>query len=398
MEKEMKKFRDFESAREFVRKLKLNTVEEWMAYCKSGDKPDDIPFSPRDLYKKEFEGYGDWLGTGNVANQKIKKQKIQSNVIQKSTSLSFRPFKEAQEFAQKLGLKSKTEWVLFSKSGNRPDDIPSSPNVKYNSKGWNGYGDWLGTGNVRNIKYQPFNEAREFARALNLKGQKEWHEYCKSGNRPYDIPAQPTAYKKDFKGYGDWLGTGNVRNIKFRPYKEAREFARALNLKNSRDWRTYSKSGDKPDDIPGNPEIGYRKQQAWKGWGDFLGTGKTRFTSKGIFRSFDESKKFVQKLGLKSQKEWVEYCASGNKPDDIPSSPYQIFANKGWKGTGDWLGTGNIRKTMYVEWRPFIQAREFVRSLGIKNYDEWFAYCKSGKKPVDIPSNPWEVYKEWNKK
>ena len=30
----------------------------------------------------------------------------------------------------------------------------------------------------------------------------------------------------------------------------------------------------------------------------------------------------------------------------------------------------------------------FVRGLGLKSYTEWSDYCKSGKKPADIPTDP----------
>ena len=48
----MTKFRDFESAREFVRKLNLKNFTEWREYCKSGNKPDDIPTAPWTVYKE----------------------------------------------------------------------------------------------------------------------------------------------------------------------------------------------------------------------------------------------------------------------------------------------------------------------------------------------------------
>ena len=47
-----KQFRDFKSAREFVRKLNLKGQKEWLDYCKSGNKPDDIPSSPWNVYKE----------------------------------------------------------------------------------------------------------------------------------------------------------------------------------------------------------------------------------------------------------------------------------------------------------------------------------------------------------
>jgi hypothetical protein len=47
----------------------------------------------------------------------------------------------------------------------------------------------------------------------------------------------------------------------WRSFKEAREFARKLNLKNTTEWKEYCKSGSKPDDIPVNPWKVYKE---WK--------------------------------------------------------------------------------------------------------------------------------------
>ena len=41
-----------------------------------------------------------------------------------------------------------------------------------------------------------------------------------------------------------------------------------------------------------------------------------------------------------------------------------------------------------ANWRTFEEARAFVHSLGLKSVPEWWVYCKSGKKPADIPANP----------
>jgi hypothetical protein len=43
---------------------------------------------------------------------------------------------------------------------------------------------------------------------------------------------------------------------------------------------------------------------------------------------------------------------------------------------------------------PFIEAREFIRKLGLKNKKEWDDYCISGLKPDNIPSNPEIIYKQ----
>ena len=59
--------------------------------------------------------------------------------------------------------------------------------------------------------WRPFDEARVFVRSLNLRGQEEWEEYRKSGERPDDIPSHPDrTYKNDgWKDWIDWLGNEN---------------------------------------------------------------------------------------------------------------------------------------------------------------------------------------------
>jgi len=47
-----------------------------------------------------------------------------------------------------------------------------------------------------------------------------------------------------------------------------------------------------------------------------------------------------------------------------------------------------------ANWRKFDEARAFVHSLGLKSRADWFSYCKSGRRPEDIPSNPQNTYAE----
>jgi hypothetical protein len=47
-----------------------------------------------------------------------------------------------------------------------------------------------------------------------------------------------------------------------------------------------------------------------------------------------------------------------------------------------------------VKFRPFIEARELVHTLGLNSSSEWLEYCKSGNKPEDIPYSPHTVYKD----
>ena len=60
------------------------------------------------------------------------------------------------------------------------------------------------------------------------------------------------------------------------------------------------------------------------------------------WRSFEEARKFVHSLKLKSGREWKDYCKTGNKPQDIPTDVEIKFRNEGWLNMGDWLGTGRM--------------------------------------------------------
>jgi hypothetical protein len=122
--------------------------------------------------------------------------------------------------------------------------------------------------------------------------------------------------------------------------------------------------------------------------GDWLGTGTVAPLRE--YQSFKRARAFARNLGLKSSAEWLEYCRSGSKPANIPTKPYRTYAEAGWVSMGDWLGTNRRRRG--ADWRPFNKARAFARGLGLKSTTEWGEYCRSGKRPADIPAGPSAVY------
>ena len=135
-------------------------------------------------------------------------------------------------------------------------------------------------------KYLPFLEARAFARGLGLKSQTEWYAFCKGemqhvGRLHASIPtnARSVYENRGWQSVGDWLGTGTVANQfkKYRPFPEARAFARGLKLKTRAEWRAFCRGemprlGRLPADIPMLAERTYATK-GWKGMGDWLGTG-----------------------------------------------------------------------------------------------------------------------------
>ena len=184
-------------------------------------------------------------------------------------------------------------------------------------------------------KYRSFEDARKFVQSLELKNEKEWREYCKSGNKPVNIPAIPNhIYKnKGWMSLGDWLGTGNVasKNKNFFPFVKSREIVRGLNLKGETEWHKYRKSGNKPNEIPSNPNTIYKKE--WKNWGDWFGTGTLSVESVSQnYLSFKEAKKqsreLAKKYNLKTFDDWKKAYQEGKIPKNIPAKPNRVYSKK----------------------------------------------------------------------
>lgn len=267
-------------ARKFVRSLRITSAvdyQRWAAGKLPGwpSRPKEVPSNPHQIYRGEWQGYGDWLGTGRVAN----------------FNRRFLPYDQARAFVSRLGLETYEQWRSYCagylpRLGKRPAHIPSTPSMVYKKSGWCGIKHWLGVGSPSFegvSRMRSFEDARSFARSLGLSGQRAWREYVNGKNpdlppRPADVPSMPNVtYKGDgWAGYGDFLGTGNVSNYRktIRPFIEARTFARSLGFRTLPQWRAWARTVQRPNDIPANPEKTYSAK--WRGWKDWLRTPYVR--------------------------------------------------------------------------------------------------------------------------
>jgi len=380
------KYRDYVEAKSFVHLLKLNSGREWDDYCKSGKKPIDIPKQPTYYYKnKGWTSWGDWLGTGRIAPQNRKympfnearkitrglkiRSKLEWMEFCKTSNLNI-PRNAAKIYKDKgwkswsdfLGYKNKgireflsltdakkylwsknisniLEWREFIKNGNLPENIPSNPrNIYTDDPEWKSLADFVGynKGFEGIDNFLPFKQAREIVWTLNLRSWTEWKGYCSSEDRNIKIPKSPQyAYKDEWLSIQDWLGyKKGFKGYNYLPFKDARSFVHNLKLKTQKEWKKYVKSNLRPENIPSNPHRFY-KNKGWIGLGDWLGTGSGR---KKSFVDFTTAKNYATSLDLKSVKEWNVFIKSGQRPKDIPSDPYKIYKNKGWKGWADFLG------------------------------------------------------------
>jgi hypothetical protein len=364
------KFRDFQQARQFVHALMLTSKAKWIQYCGGGALPSDIPKAPDQAYKNHgWISWGDWLGTASAAPQ-------------------FRQlwtFVQSRDFVRALGLLSGADWKKYCKSGLKPETIPAAPWQTYKADGWQGMGDWLGTGRVATSKrgYRSAEEALKFIRDIGIKTIAQWNQYCRSGQKPIDIPAALWSVYKLPREI--WFGH------QWRDFAEARKFVRTLSLRNDQDWRQYCRSGDKPQDIPAAP-WGVYSQAGWKSIGDWLGTDTIAPQCRD-YLEFSDARAFARSLNITGRSPWRLFCRSGSKPDDVPANPDVVYKGVGWIGWGDWFGTGSVAPAKRV-YRKFAEARSFAQGLQLTSIKDWRRYCKTGNKPEDIPSSPNKTYKQ----
>jgi hypothetical protein len=268
-------------------------------------------------------------------NEEEFNKSIQLKVWDRVAFGNWRSYVEAKKYVQSLNLKGQSDWYKYTKSNEFPNDIPKTPWVVY--KEFNSLGNFLGTGVIatQNRIFRPFKEAKKYIRSLKFKNATAFLKFTKSKNFPKDLPAAPyNIYKKDWKNFGDFLGTENVSNRykKFNKYSDLKKKVIKLKLKNQTDWFLYYKNNEFKDKFPRNPQRTYYKE--WKGWGDFLGTGNSR----KYFLSYNKCKQFIYSLNLKKRLDWQNYIKKNKLPFGIPKVPISVY-KKEWKGWPDFLGT-----------------------------------------------------------
>jgi hypothetical protein len=117
----------YEQAKKYIQALGIKTQHEFFAWRKSGQRPDTMPPDPNRAYF-EFKSWGDFLGTGRIANQNRK----------------YRSYEEAKVFLKPLNISSQTHFRELLELGIIPPDIPRNPHAYYSKhKVWVNFPDFF---------------------------------------------------------------------------------------------------------------------------------------------------------------------------------------------------------------------------------------------------------------
>ena len=358
-----KQFRSYESAKQYVQTLGFKTSRQFQEWSRSGERPEDIPSHPRDVYKSEWKSWNEFLGTENV------RKKI------------FRSYESAQALMKKLGIHTYRQFQEWKRSGQRPEDIPSHPRDVYKSE-WKSWNEFLGTENVRRKIFRSYESAQALMKKLGIHTYRQFQEWKRSSQRPEDFPSNPrNTYKSEWESWGEFLGTENVHKRNFRSYEAAQALMKELDIHTYEQFQEWSRSGQRPEDFPSDPPRTYKSK--WKSWGAF-------FNKKG-FRSYEAAQALMKELGIRTQKQFQEWSRSGERPLDFPSNPHNAYKSE-WNGWDEFFSKKS--------WRSYGAAQVLMQELGIRTQKQFQEWSRSGERPKNIPSHPDRVYKSkwkgWN--
>ncbi len=277
----------------------------------------------------------------------------------------WRNFRDAGAFARKLKLIGINHWKKYIAGENKnlpdlPGDIPAEPDKEYKYLGWKSWEDWLGITSQRQTKrnstlwdtrlkqkWLPFENARELARSLDLEYQEDWVAYVegiikRASSLPDDIPSDPSeVYRHSgWKDWTDWLLPPD-RYLEYSHFEKAKRFVWCLQIPSKNEWFEYMRNEEPIHNnygllIPKRPNLEY-KDDGWKDWNEWLGFNLE-------FITYDAAKRHVHTLGLRSIRDWRDYC-NGNhykhqkKTKKIPCYPDVAYKGAGWNGWEEWLGT-----------------------------------------------------------
>jgi len=255
---------DYEDAKNLVQGMGIQTIEKYYTYAESNKLPSCIPCAPNLIYKNKG-----WVSWTNFLN---------NGKLFKGTKKDFVSFERARNFARTLNLKSSVEWLDYVRENSLPDGHPYAPRNSYR-KEWTSWEDFLGYEKKQRVEFISFVEARDFARVLNVNTSTQWSKWASSGNRPSNIPSNPSQVylKSGWLGWSDFLGKkrSNKPSEKYYfSYEEAKEYLKTKSINTKSEYKRkygFSIEHSYYEHLPPYPELTY-KDQGWVSWEDYLGT------------------------------------------------------------------------------------------------------------------------------
>jgi hypothetical protein len=301
----------------------IKSKSEFYRWIKSNDYNIEIPKTPREVYlfRNEWISWGDFLSTNKIQDNKIKEQYLTYEDSKRwlKDNLKF------ENFTSKI-------YKNLAKEGKIPLFIPNRPNRFYEKRGWISWSDFLSNDNIiQNQKklFISYEDCKKYARDNNIKSLISWQKLKKSIN----IPSVPSLCYKEWISWSEFLGVEIIsdqdKSKMYMSYDECKKYIyENLHKINSKTQLREYILKNNIKNIPLNPESSY-KDKGWISWDSFLSKN---------YLNFNDAKKIIKKLNIKSNREWRIFIKDKDKIyKNIPNSPDRFYKNE-WIDWYDWLG------------------------------------------------------------
>ena len=112
-----------------------------------------------------------------------------------------------------------------------------------------------------------------------------------------------------------------------------------------------------------------------------------------IYLSYLEAVDKLREFKIQTASEYTRLHINGQLPEGLPINPKMVYENQDWRSWGYFLG-----RTIGSRFLPFEEAHAKIAELISDDFNShthqgWLKWCRTGKRPDDVPSNPDKVYR-----
>ena len=194
------------------------------------------------------------------------------------------------------------------------------------------------------------------------------------------------------------LGGGYVSTSKrlFKIYKENQDFWINRKFSSRRQFYDFFKSNKVPDGISKSPSAVFKDQ--WKGWGEFLKTGRLSNTEIK-FKDFEQTKKIIKENNIESHKEYIKFARSNLKLNLRKNlNVFNQFKNAKFFFNKSFLPLNKLKILAkenninnITQWKQFARSKRrcpvnierYCKENGLKNIKSFFYnYSRTQKKRI----------------
>jgi len=120
--------------------------------------------------------------------------------------------------------------------------------------------------------------------------------------------------------------------------------------------------------------------------------------TKGDVVNYEEGKVIVAPLKLGSYAEWTKFTKTDEFKNNSIYQKLPIGLIGHYGQTNEWLSSGDFfgyNPHHGSNWVSFDEFKQFMLDNHLSNRKQFGEFCKQGKRPNNIPSNPHMIYDEW---